>query len=162
MSGDFASESLLQRLLEQLQTKGWQASQISPKGPQHWQLQALVEGQAQCFELYLDAAGWTLSQQGHCLKVPIRSEPDAEKVTASTVLPTQAAMAGRLLAWGPEVHAGAELPTGSLLYRLEAMKMQLAVTAPVPLRVETLLAAPGQELCQGQDILTLIPLEETP
>ncbi|MBF2055426.1 MAG: acetyl-CoA carboxylase biotin carboxyl carrier protein subunit [Candidatus Sericytochromatia bacterium] len=157
------SEPLLQRLLRQLQAEGWQAPVLRPKGPQHWQLQALVKGQAQCFELYLNAQSWTLSQQGYQLQVPLPQQPQpAGSTTTASCWPERAPMAARLLGWGPDVCAGAELPGGSLLYRLEAMKMQLTVTAPAPLRVRALLASPGQDLRPGQEILDLMPLEETP
>jgi acetyl/propionyl-CoA carboxylase alpha subunit len=68
-------------------------------------------------------------------------------------------MAGRLVAH--EAAAGQAVPDGAPLALVEAMKMQHALDAPAPCRVQRWLVAPGAQLQPGQLLALLEPAEAT-
>jgi biotin carboxyl carrier protein len=53
--------------------------------------------------------------------------------------------------------AGQFVERGAALLVLEAMKMELTLTAPIAGRVETVAVAVGEMVQEGQDLVTLAP-----
>lgn len=74
--------------------------------------------------------------------------------------PLRAPMAARVLT--VETHVGADVPQGTRLIVLEAMKMEHALLAPADSCVSAVHVAAGDQVAQGQSLITLAPQGPTP
>lgn len=147
----------LTRLLRK-QLPDWSQLRITALSPESWRVSGLVAGRARVLTLIRRGDGsWRLLELGRVRRLePLQGTgPVADEADSSQEL---APMEGVLRQVA--VAAGERVTPGQRLYVLEAMKMQVQVTASQPGRILAVHAAAGERVRQGQQVLGFEPDSE--
>lgn len=130
----------------------WQALRLSPLGPDSWRLSGIAEGRARCLTLIARGDGsWRLLEAGQVSALRSLNQglgAEGPATPTGALAPMDGVL--RQLAVGP----GENVTAGQVLYVLEAMKMQLQVSAPRAGRIAGVHTEVGVRVRKGDILLS--------
>lgn len=143
----YALQALLSRHLPD-----WRALRLTPLGSDSWRLSGLSEGKARCLTLIARGDGsWRLLEAGRvtALHSPTQgADPERLARPAGGLAPMDGVLRQLMVSPGDKISAG------QVLYVLEAMKMQLQVSAPRAGRIAGVHSEAGARVRKGEILLS--------